>query len=67
MWWKKVSPKVTHQFIITVGLLSLVIIIVNGILMYHDILPSWCGWFNFPLMFMTIFFIPWGVEKWLND
>lgn len=67
MWKDRVIPKVTHKFFIVTALMTLALVITNGILMRLDILPSWCGWLNFPFVIYTIFFIPYGVEKWLNE
>ena len=40
-----------------IGFIFLFAIIINGILMYVNILSSWCGYLNFPLAMGFIYFL----------
>ena len=66
-WYKNFKFKIPHQVLITIGLLSLLAIILNGILMALDVIPSYFGWFNFPFTLLMFVGIIWGVEKYVND
>lgn len=50
---------------ITLSITFLSFIFVNGYLMVHKIIPSWCGFFNFLFVLLFILFL--FLQKWNVD